>query len=430
MFRLRAGPFEFGRTCTRHALWRLLSRNGVARKNAVGGAATCARSVTTGRAAVASRTHRDLRSCVSLGYVRAFCNAAGGMEDEYGAMTSAGESYVAPHFQLESGVILEQAEVRYNTYGQLSVGRDNVLVICHALTGNSDLASWWGGLLGPGKPFDTDRFFVVCANTLGSCYGSTGPMSIDPATNQPYLNNFPEVTVRDTVRLHMQMLKDAVGATSVAAVVGGSFGGMQAVEWALCGRDFVRSIVPIACGGYHTAWQIGISETQRQAIYMDRRWCGGNFDPSDPPVDGLAVARQIAMVSYRTAKVYHEKFSRNRAKSGFFEVREYLEYQGIKFQSRMDPLSYIKLTEQMDTHDVGRDREGVDKALMSIRQPTLVIGIDSDVLYPLHEQRELAAKIPNSSLQIIASSQGHDGFLLEQGPIGSAVDAFLLALPS
>eukprot|EP00927_Polykrikos_kofoidii_P018730 TRINITY_DN18719_c0_g1_i1.p1 TRINITY_DN18719_c0_g1~~TRINITY_DN18719_c0_g1_i1.p1 ORF type:complete len:431 (+),score=52.51 TRINITY_DN18719_c0_g1_i1:56-1348(+) len=430
MFRLRAGPFEFGHTCGRHALLRLSLRNGAARSNTVNGTGKCARSATTICAAVASRIERHLRSCHNLGYVRAFGNSGGGMEDEYGAMTSAGESYVARRFQLESGVCLEQAEVRYNTYGQLSVGRDNVLVICHALTGNSDLASWWGGMLGPGKPFDTDRFFVVCANTLGSCYGSTGPMSIDPTTNQPYLNSFPDVTVRDTVRLHMQMIKDAVGATSVAAVVGGSFGGMQVLEWALCGGDFVRSIVPIACGGHHTAWQIGFSETQRQAIYIDRRWCGGHFDPADPPLEGLAVARQIAMISYRTAKVYHEKFSRDRSKSGLFEVRRYLEHQGIKFQSRMDPLSYIKLTEQMDTHDVGRDREGIDEALMSIRQPTLVIGIDSDVLYPLHEQEELVAKIPNSSLQVIASSQGHDGFLLEQGPIGSSIDAFLRALPS
>lgn len=349
-----------------------------------------------------------------------------GMKDEYGEMTSDGEAYVVDRFQLENGVWLEGMEIRYNCYGTLNEAKDNVLVICHALTGNSDVASWWGGLLGPGKAFDTDKYFVVCANILGSCYGSTGPLSVNPATGQQYLVDFPKVSVRDTVNAHLDMVKNGIGANGIAAVVGGSLGGMQTLEWALCGGSYVKTIAPIACGAYHTAWQIGTSEAQRQAIYADPKWHGGRFDPSDPPTTGLSVARQMAMVSYRTAQAFHKKFGRDvDGKSGKFQVRSYLEYQGTKFLKRMDPLSYIAITEQMDTHDVGRHRGGVDAALKSIAQPTFIAGVDSDNLYPIFEQEELAAKIPNATYQVIRSDEGHDGFLLEQEQLGSALTRFL-----
>ena len=308
-------------------------------------------------------------------------------------------------------------------------------------------------MLGPGLAFDTSKYFIVCANILGSCYGSTSPTSPDPnnPTNEPYLYSFPDISVRDTVRLQLHMLKNDLNIHSVKSVIGGSFGGMQTLEFALLAgsvnsefitkgdgkttldKPFIRTNIPIACGAAHTAWQIAISETQRQAIYADPKWNNGNIDMNDPPLAGLEVARQIGMVSYRTAKGYEEKFGRSRQKDSNalygskakWQVKSYLEYQGQKFLSRFDPVTYVKLTEQMDTHDVGRNRGGKVKALSKIDVPTLVLGIDSDVLYPLHEQVELAHLIPNAQMNIIRSDAGHDGFLLEQEQVGNHIINFL-----
>jgi len=361
------------------------------------------------------------------------------MADEYGKMDSSGETYVAKNFVLESGVVLPEAHVRYNMFGKLNEARDNVMVVCHALTGNSRLDTWWGSMLGPGKTFDTSRFLIVCANVLGSCYGSTGPRSVNPnaaASNNGglalYGNSFPDVTIRDTVRLHMQMIKASkeegggVGARGVAGVIGGSLGGMQALEWAILGKDFVRATVAIGCGSAHTAWQIGISEAQRQAIYADPKWRNGNVDMNDLPTSGLSVARQMAMLSYRTAKGYQTKFGRTKdAKDGHWQTKKYLEYQGVKFLERFDAVTYVKLTEQMDTHDVGRDRGGVDAALKSIQGKLMVMGIDSDLLYPLHEQEEIAAAVgAKCQFRVISSQEGHDGFLLEQEQVAKHISGF------
>ena len=258
------------------------------------------------------------------------------MNDEYGAMTDEGETYETPRFELESGAVLEPAVVRYQTYGTLNARRDNAMVVCHALTGNASLHSWWGGMLGPGKLFDPERYFVICANILGSCYGTSGPTSINPRTGEPYGADFPDVTVRDTVKLHMQMVREGLGVRQVACVVGGSLGGMQTLEWAyMGGPKFVRAIIPMSCGPEHHPWQIGISETQRQAIYADPKWRGGHYPPDDPPRAGLSVARQIAMVSYRSHSAYSEKFGRKRVddedpghrQRHFFDVEKYLRYQ-------------------------------------------------------------------------------------------------------
>lgn len=382
------------------------------------------------------------------------------MDDEYGDMTSDGETYVHPTaFQLENGDMLEQATLVYQTYGTLNETRDNVIVVCHALTGNASLHSWWGELLGPGLSFDTSKYFIVSANILGSCYGSTSPMSPNPASStqpqQPYLNLFPDISVRDTVRLQLQMLQNDLGVRSVKSVIGGSFGGMQALEYAVIsgsdGEDceffeldnnkkkeqpFLRSVIPIACGAAHTAWQIAISETQRQAIYADPKWNGGDIDVNDPPLSGLAVARQIGMVSYRTASGYEKKFGRTikddddssavaYGRNAKWQVKSYLAYQGKKFLSRFDPVTYVKLTEQMDSHDVGRNRGGKASALAKVTVPSLVLGITSDVLYPLNEQQELAELLPNVEFGVIKSDAGHDGFLLEQEQVGKYITNFL-----
>jgi homoserine O-acetyltransferase len=376
------------------------------------------------------------------------------MQDEYGAMDDSGQTYTYLNYPLENGQVLAEAQLRYQTYGQLNETRDNVMVVCHALTGNASLHAWWGDMLGPGKVFDTDKYLVVCCNILGSCYGSTSPVSIRPGTDQPYGLDFPDVSVKDTVRLQLCMLRDELKVASVHAVVGGSFGGMQAVEFAVQagstraaftdahGQPFCKHVVPIACGAQHSAWQIAISEVQRQAIYQDPAW------PTDPfrATHGLRVARQLGMISYRTPQGYGSKFGRERQRGrgdddtdgpaygshARWQVKSYLEYQGVKFLQRFDPVTYVKLTEQMDSHDVTRQPAGSCPGTVSKEQvlghvtiPVLVLGIDSDVLYPLAEQQELARLLPNATLEVIHSDDGHDGFLLEQEQVAAHIQHFL-----
>lgn len=376
-----------------------------------------------------------LTSLVPLGRQRWAFGALGarslsdGMQDEYGKMDASGNTYRLENYSLELGDELPEVEIRYKTFGKLNEAKDNVVVVCHALTGNASLDEWWGTMLGPGRSFDTNRFFVVCANVIGSCYGSTGPTSVDPKTGKLYGNAFPDVTIRDSVKAHLEMVKEGIGANGIHAVVGGSLGGMQTLEWALIGGEFVKKAVVIGCGSEHTAWQIGISEAQRQCIYADPKWNGGDVDMSDPPRRGLGVARQQAMLSYRTAKAYHDKFGRDTKKptdgKEQFEVRSYLEYQGTKFEDRFDAISYVKITEQMDTHDVGRGRGGAEVALSQMKAQVMVVGIDSDILYPLHEQEALHAAIPGAEMRVIRSDEGHDGFLLEQDQLAKFIDNFI-----
>jgi len=273
--------------------------------------------------------------------------------------------------------------------------------------------------------------------------------------------DFPDVSIQDSVRLQLHLLKDGLGIRSVKSVIGGSFGGMQAVEFAAQAgatistnteEPFIRSVIPIACGAAHTAWQIAISEVQRQAIYADPNWNNGSYEHhrENPPTAGLSVARQIGMVSYRTPRGYEQKFGREvittstttattkdemeeeatsnnnyYGRNANWQVKSYLEYQGTKFLSRFDAVTYVKLTEQMDSHDVGRNRGGKVKALSEVHIPSLVIGIDSDILYPVHEQEELVSLFPNGQLKIVQSDAGHDGFLLEQSQVGGYIEEFL-----
>lgn len=319
-------------------------------------------------------------------------------------------------FVLETGTVLRAVPVAYQTWGQLNPRRDNVIVVCHALTGSADVESWWGPMIGPGRALDTDRFFVVSANVIGSPYGSVSPLTVNPDTGAPYGAAFPEVTIRDTVRLH-KMLLDELGITQVAMVIGGSMGGMQVLEWAFFG-DYVKSLVPIAVGGKHSAWCIGWSEAQRQAIYADPNWKGGNYTPDAAPDAGLAAARMMAMISYRSRASFEDRFGRElmprtNGTTPAFRVESYLRHQGEKLVQRFDANCYVSLTKQMDTHDVSRGRGTYENVLRCIGQPTLVIGISSDVLYPVEEQEELARFIPNAHLEIIDAPHGHDSFLIE-----------------
>jgi homoserine O-acetyltransferase len=335
-----------------------------------------------------------------------------------------------PQFTFEDGTTLRDVPVAYQTWGTLNAAGDNAVLACHALTGDTDVADWWEGLLGAGRPLDPTKDFVVCLNVPGSPYGSVSPVTENPATGTRYGPDFPAVTTRDTVAMHRRAL-ERLGVRQAACAIGGSMGGMHVLEWAFettdDGRPFVRSLVPIAVGGRHTAWQIGWSEAQRQAIYADPKWRDGHYPPDDPPTDGLSSARMMAMVSYRSHASFEGRFGREVMddQSGRpYAVESYLRYHGDKLVDRFDANCYVRLTKQMDTHDVARGRGDYETVLASIEQPALVVGIDSDVLYPLEEQRELAEHLPRASLEVLSAPHGHDSFLIEFEALNEMVTAW------
>lgn len=359
------------------------------------------------------------------------------MADEYGKMNSDGATAVLDNFTLESGQVLPKVETRYRTWGTLNSAGSNALVICHALTGNANLESWWGSFLGKGKPFDTSKYWVFCANVLGGCYGTTGPSSKDPATGKRIGAAFPKISIRDMVQVQSEVLK-TLGVTEIVSAIGGSMGGMVAIEFSLVKAPHVRSAITLSSSGRHQPWQIGISECQRAAIMADPKWQGGMYHQDDPPISGLSVARMMAMLTYRTHPAYWTKFGRDEkeelqtgpsrpTKSSNFEVANYLKAQGEKFNERgFDAGTYIRLTEAMDSHDLGRNRPGgYEEVLNNIKIPILVTSISSDVLYPVSEQLELARYLPNAQHHMIESPEGHDGFLLEGKKVGMLIRGFL-----
>ncbi|KAL8914994.1 MAG: hypothetical protein Q9171_000434 [Xanthocarpia ochracea] len=416
---------------------------------------------------------------------------------------------IVPQFTLESGVILYNVPIAYSTRGKLAPNGNNVLVICHALSGSADVGDWWGPLVGGnGRAFDTTRFFVVCLNSLGSPYGSASPVTSingDPKLGR-YGPEFPLTTIRDDVNIHKLILDD-LGVRQIAAAVGGSMGGMLVLEYAYFGKDYVRSIVPIATSSRHSAWGISWGEAQRQSIYCDPKYEDGYYSFDDPPSAGLGAARMSALLTYRSRDSFEVRFGRNtpdptkkqvindkhgssaptsehwavhndghrstrtsppridgqvapttpsnagnpatngnstqftdpqftgatslsasptavletrpKRATTYFSAQSYLRYQGNKFVKRFDSNCYIAISRKLDTHDVSRHRVPPDeakpiaKALSLIKQPALVIGIESDGLFTWSEQQEIAAAIPNSRLRNIDSPEGHDAFLLQ-----------------
>jgi len=315
-------------------------------------------------------------------------------------------------FKTENGFAFPETEIAWKSWGKLNEEKNNVILICHALTGHAAADEWFKGLFVEGGPLDTSRFYVLCINSLGSCYGSTGPSSINPKTGTPYKSTFPEITIRDIVRFQQQLL-DELGINGIRLVLGGSMGGMIALEFALMDSR-VRAASLIAMGKNHSPWAIGISHAQRRAIYNDPNWKDGNYDDQHPPVHGLATARMMAMITYRSYFEYRDKFERKRQPGkNIFQVESYLNYQGDKLSKRFDANSYITLTKAMDTHDVARERGSYRDVLARLDVPVQVIGINSDRLYPIEEQKELAALIPESTFHEIKSSSGHDAFLIE-----------------
>lgn len=331
-------------------------------------------------------------------------------------------------FVTENGATLPSPTVTYQTWGSLNQSRDNVTLVCHALTGNTQADEWFSGLFGAGKPLDPSEQFIICPNVLGSCYGTTGPTSKNPQTNRPYRADFPEITIRDMVRLQQQLL-DELNITGIELLIGGSMGGMQVLEWCIM-DDRPQSAILIGMGKAHRPWAIGISHTQRQAIYNDPHWNDGYYTEEHQPEQGLALARQIAMISYRSEADYRQKFGRQRqAENHQFEVESYLNYQGQKLVARFDAASYVRLTQAMDSHDVGRNRASYSNVLGNIQIPTLVVGIDTDNLYPLEEQYDLVRLLPNARYRTLKSPHGHDAFLIEFEQLNNIIRPFLIETP-
>lgn len=324
---------------------------------------------------------------------------------------------------LESGSVLETVQVAFRTWGKLAPSGDNAILICHALTGWADADVWWEPLFGVGRAFDPDIDFIVCANVLGSCYGTTGPTAFNSQTGRSYGPEFPIVTVRDMVRAQAS-LASKLGIQKLKLAIGGSLGGMQVLEWALMYPDLVEAIAPIAVSGKHSAWCIGLSEAQRQAIYADPHWRSGYYTDDRMPVAGLAAARMTAMCTYRSRASFEQRFERNKDDRGKFGIVSYLQHQGEKLVERFDPNTYITLTKAMDSHDLARDRGDYATVLNCIKQPALIVAIASDVLYPPEEQEELAASIPNSQLCYLNSLHGHDAFLIDMEELNHLVVDF------
>ncbi len=326
-------------------------------------------------------------------------------------------------FETESGFRVHHPEAAYKTWGQLNSSRDNVILICHALTGHAAADEWFPGIFGKGRICDPDKYFIICINVPGSPYGSFGPWSIDEESGKPYLNRFPEITIRDMVRFQ-QMLLDQLDIKGIELVMGGSLGGMQALEFAIMDSR-VHAAVLIAMGKSHSPWAIGISHAQRTAIKNDPKWRDGNYPKEDGPSDGLATARMMAMITYRTPGDYSKKFGRDlQNQNGQFQIESYLNYQGDKLAGRFDAHSYLILTRAMDTHDVSRNRGSFEDVLGQVTIPVLIVGIDSDHLYPLPEQKELSELLNNSELQVIKSDYGHDAFLIEFEQLNNIIKPF------
>ncbi|KAG0056920.1 homoserine O- acetyltransferase [Gryganskiella cystojenkinii] len=457
---------------------------------------------------------------------------------------------IVPEFILESGHVLTQVPVAYRSWGTLNEAGDNVMIICHALSGSADVEDWWGPLMGPGRAFDPTRFFIICCNVLGSPYGTASPVTLNPETNVSYGPEFPLATIRDDVRLHKLILDD-LGVKSVAICIGGSMGGMQVLEWSFFGPDYIKAIVPIATSAKHSAWCISWGEAQRQSIYSDPNYLDGYYTAENPPSVGLGAARMAALLTYRSRNSFESRFGRkvmdqptfstarepaspaeahhqihndghrntrgplsrsssidstgsllaasanalaqvvelgesaptvvastnnntltsesspatngtatplssvssvnntnnssatvtgatktlqaipitiqkNKSqKPTVFSAQNYLRYQGDKFIHRFDANCYIAITRKMDVHDVSAGRGELHDVLETIKQPSLVIGVESDGLFTISEQYELAEFLHDAEMVVVQSPDGHDGFLLEFEQINNAILSFM-----
>ena len=354
---------------------------------------------------------------------------------------------------IDVGVVMEGVTTAYEKWGSLNSDASNAILLCHAWTGDSHVAGrageghptpgWWEGAVGPGLAIDTNQFFVVCANVLGGCQGSTGPASPHPVDGKPYGSRFPVITIRDMVRTQAR-LADHLGVRKWRAVVGGSMGGMQVLEWAVTFPERVGAIMPIATCAQASAQQIAWGSIGRRGITNDPKWRGGDYydaAPGDGPHEGLSTARMVAQVTFRSDNVFTDRFGRDMvggegsstlALEQKFEVERYLEYHGEKLCRRFDANSYIAIGKAMDLHDVGRSRGGLVAAMKRVNMPSLTMGIWSDFLYPVYQQLQIrdlvAANGARSEYVEVDSPHGHDAFLIELDQVGPAVKRFIESL--
>jgi len=326
-------------------------------------------------------------------------------------------------FNLEQGGQLSRLEVSYCTYGQLNETRSNVVWICHALTANADVSDWWPGMVGKGFAIDPEKYFIVCANIIGSCYGSSGPLSIDPSTGKPYYSSFPDISIRDMVHAHIELRKH-LQIDSIQLLVGGSMGGYQAMEWALMEPAVISKLFLLATSPTESAWGIAVHTAQRLALTADATW---NQHSADAGKNGIKAARAIGMLTYRNYSIMVKTQSEtDTSKLQDHKAASYIHYQGEKLAARFNAYSYWLLTRAMDTHHIARGRNAaVDEVLKTIRQPTLIIGISSDILCPVIEQQHMAAVMPDATFVEIDSAYGHDGFMVETQKIAAAFNAWM-----
>lgn len=326
-------------------------------------------------------------------------------------------------FELELGGKIENLTIAYDTYGTLAEGGGNAVWVCHALTANSDVADWWPHTVEKGAFLDPEKCFTVCANIIGSCYGTTGPLSVNPATGKPYYGDFPRLTIRDMARAH-SLLADHLGLRRIHALVGSSVGGFQAVEWIAAEPRRFGRLVLIATDVKASPWSIAIDETQRMAIKADATW----GEPSaEAGAAGLASARAIGLLSYRGGEGYNltQQDPESDTLPDDHRACTYQRHQGDKLVKRFNAYSYMTILDAFDTHDVGRGRGGVDAALRRICCPTMVVGLTTDIIFTPAEQREIARRIPGAVYREISSPLGHDGFLVEHGQLNAILNDFL-----
>ncbi len=326
-------------------------------------------------------------------------------------------------FRLENGEVIHGLTVAYHTFGKRKSSGNNVVWVCHALTANSDVADWWPHTVEEGKFLDPAKYFTVCANVLGSHYGTTGPLETDPETGAPYYDSFPFITVRDMVRAH-QLLAEALGIRKVRALVGSSIGGFQALEWAIMQPHFAERLILIATAARSQPWTIAFNESQRMAIETDETF--GEKDP-EAGKKGMRVSRSIGLLSYRGSSAYNATQQENdtQYKLVGFRATTYQQYQGEKLCRRFNAYSYYRLSQAFDSHNVGRFRGGIESALATIRARTLVVGISSDIILPVSEQIFLYRHIPEAELFLINSEFGHDGFLVEHEKLNRLLKPFI-----
>lgn len=325
---------------------------------------------------------------------------------------------------LESGEVLAELDIVYDTYGTLNEAKDNVIWVCHALTANSDVADWWPHTVERGKFLDPERYFIICANFLGSHYGSTSPLSVNPATGEKYYYDFPRITVRDMVAAHQRLAK-CLGIERVKLLIGSSIGGFQCMEWAIMEPHFMERLALIATTTCSEPWAAAFNESQRMAIRLDPTW-GERRD--DAGIDGMAVARSIALISYRGGAAYNATQQELVApEEASFERRahSYQRYQGEKLRRRFNALSYYRLSEAVDSHNIARGRGGIAEALQQIKARTLIVAITSDILFPPEAHEPMCQYIADARYHLIESEFGHDGFLVEHEKLNLIIENFM-----